>query len=305
MSVDRCELDAWCQSPGLCATLACLWEATAAKPGNVHRGADFEDVSYADFVTSAAVIGPVVDRIEQQGVGRTIRLATVATRSAVASNTNLGMLLLIVPLAAVPTTQRLSDGIDAVLAGLTAADTAEVYEAIRLAQPGGLGEVDEADVAQSEPPSIPLVEAMRMAAERDSIARQYVNRFDQVFQSADRIERWLQQGEALGESIVSAYVELLAELPDTLIARKCGVGLARETSQRAAVVMAAWDTGVDGYRRALADFDFWLRSDRHRRNPGTTADLIAGGLFVLLREGRIDWPTAFYSVHQPSSETAS
>ena len=40
--------------------------------------------------------------------------------------------------------------------------------------------------------------------------------------------------------------------------------------------------------RALADFDFWLRSDGHRRNPGTTADLIAAALFAGLRDGWID-----------------
>ena len=41
---------------GVQATLACLWEATAPKPGNVYRGADFDDLTYADFITSAAVI---------------------------------------------------------------------------------------------------------------------------------------------------------------------------------------------------------------------------------------------------------
>ena len=30
---------------------------------------------------------------------------------------------------------------------------------------------------------------------------------------------------------------------------------------------------------------FGSASDGHRRNPGTTADLVAAGLFVLLREG--------------------
>ena len=39
---------------GLCAQLACVLEATARKPGNVHRFADFDDVSYLDFVTAAA-----------------------------------------------------------------------------------------------------------------------------------------------------------------------------------------------------------------------------------------------------------
>jgi triphosphoribosyl-dephospho-CoA synthase len=42
---------------------------------------------------------------------------------------------------------------------------------------------------------------------------------------------------------------------------------------------------MEAYERALTELDFWLRSDGHRRNPGTTADLIAAGLFVGLREG--------------------
>ena len=40
-------------SLGLCAQLACIWEATARKPGNVHRFRDFADVGYLDFLVSA------------------------------------------------------------------------------------------------------------------------------------------------------------------------------------------------------------------------------------------------------------
>jgi putative flippase GtrA len=43
-------------STGVCAALACIYEVSAHKPGNVHRGADFEDLSYVDFVASAAAI---------------------------------------------------------------------------------------------------------------------------------------------------------------------------------------------------------------------------------------------------------
>jgi triphosphoribosyl-dephospho-CoA synthase len=52
-------------------------------------------------------------------------------------------------------------------------------------------------------------------------------------------------------------------------------------------VLDAGMPGDESYERGLEDFDFWLRSDGHRRNPGTTADLIAAALFVLLREGRV------------------
>ena len=63
--------------------------------------------------------------------------------------------------------------------------------------------------------------------------------------------------------------------------------MAREVSGAAASVLDAAASGDDVYQAVLADFDFWLRSDGHRRNPGTTADLIAAALFVLLRERQI------------------
>ena len=43
------------------ATLAVIYEVTVPKPGNVHRGADFEDVTYVDFIQSAVVIGPILE----------------------------------------------------------------------------------------------------------------------------------------------------------------------------------------------------------------------------------------------------
>ena len=50
-------------SIGAAATLACLYEATARKPGNVYPGADFDETTtYAAFVTSAVVIGPIIEK---------------------------------------------------------------------------------------------------------------------------------------------------------------------------------------------------------------------------------------------------
>src|SRR5262245_49313500 len=85
----------------LCAQLACLWEATARKAGNVHRFADFKDVSYLEFLASAAAIAPVLGNASQLGVGRTILECVRTTRRVTATNTNLGIILLLAPLAAV------------------------------------------------------------------------------------------------------------------------------------------------------------------------------------------------------------
>src|SRR5437868_8770036 len=95
-------------SIGQCATLACLLEATAPKVGNVHRGADFEDLTFSDFVVSAVAIGPVMEKVASTGVGRAVRETVAATRALVSTNTNLGMALLFAPLAAVPRGERLT-----------------------------------------------------------------------------------------------------------------------------------------------------------------------------------------------------
>ncbi len=278
-------------SIGAAATLACLYEATARKPGNVHPDATSDDAtSYGQFATSAVVVGPILEQALVAGVGKTILDAVRATRDAVGTNTNLGTLLLLAPLAAVPREKSLPDGIREVLERLADVDTRLVYDAIRLSGAGGLGRVEEADVHADAPPDFGLVEAMRLAAHRDLVARQYTNGFADVFDGmAAWIAEGLSRGWALSGAIVHSHVRQIALWGDSLIERKCGVQIARESSRRAAAVLESGRPGEAAYERALAEFDGWLRADGHRRNPGTTADFTAAGLFVLLRDGRLNW----------------
>src|ERR1700722_11754922 len=91
-----------------CVSLACLFEATAPKPGNVHRGADFDDLNYPALVTSGIVIAPILARTQDRTLGEIIFSAVQATRAAVETNSNLGMILLLAPLAAVPRGENLA-----------------------------------------------------------------------------------------------------------------------------------------------------------------------------------------------------
>lgn len=271
-------------SIGQCATLACLLEVSASKPGNVHRGADFEDVTFGDFAVSAVAIAPALERAVDRPLGATILEAVEATRQVVSTNTNLGTVLLLAPLAKVPRHAALDAGVNEVLASCGPDDARDVYAAIRLAVPGGLGTVDRYDVAG--PPPSDLLAAMRAGAARDLVARQYAEGFRQVLGLA---VPWLREevasGLPLADAIIHVQMRLMAEYRDSLIARKCGSNVAHEASGRAAQVLESGPAGSDDYCRALADFDFWLRSDGHRRNPGTTADLIAAALFAGLRDG--------------------
>ena len=90
--------------------------------------------------------------------------------------------------------------------------------------------------------------------------------------------------------ILETFVDLMASRPDSLIIRKCGRELSEEASHRASLVMErGCCTNPEG-RAALREFDTWLRSDGHRLNPGSSADLMAASLFVALREHPVQFP---------------
>src|SRR5262245_64074984 len=124
------------------AQAACLIEATAPKPGNVTPARSFPDTTYEDFLLSAAAIGPPFLRAAEVGVGATVLQAVQATRRLVRVNTNLGILLLLVPLAraASGAIGSLRERLSRVLGALTLEDARDAYAAIRLVAPGGLGD---------------------------------------------------------------------------------------------------------------------------------------------------------------------
>jgi triphosphoribosyl-dephospho-CoA synthase len=223
----------------------------------------------------------VLDRVSELGVGPTVLEAVKATRRLVKTNSNLGIVLLLAPLAAAPSDRTIRDGIGKVLDRLTVADSRAVFEAIRLANPSGLGESPQEDVRGE--PTMPLREVMALAADRDLIARQYANGFREVFEIG---LPELMSGP-LEEAIIRCQLRLMSACIDSHIARKCGVIVAEEVRRRAADVVAH---GGD----AVAKFDAWLRADGHRRNPGSSADLVAACLFVALREKLIPTPIEFY-----------
>ncbi len=276
-------------SPGQVAQWACVAEVTAPKAGNVHPGSPFEDVSWRDFVTSAMLTRPILDDVANRGIGRTVLDCVMATRQAVGTNTNLGLILLLVPLCAAAEDQSLGEGINRVLGTLTEEDAQAVYEAIRLAVPGGLGGVEKADVHQWT--SVGLIEAMRLAADHDAVARQYANGFEDVLHTiAPRVVELTRRGRGLDQAIVRVHLEQMVREPDGLIRRKCGDDVADQSSRRAAAVVDAnWPDTAEA-TRLFDDLDHWLRANGHVRNPGTSADMVAAGLFVAMYEGDIMSP---------------
>lgn len=268
---------------GWCAAVAAVLEATAAKPGNVHPGASFADLSHADLVAAAVAIAPAIERAAGARLGRTILEAVSAARAAAATNANLGIVLVVAPLAAVPDGEPLdAAAVDRVLARLDAADAADVYAAIAVARPGGMGRVDRDDVAGPAP--VDLRAAMRAAAARDQIARLWAEGFGPLFSGpvAD-LQAALAAGMPMLDAIVDCHLRQLARESDSLISRKHGSATAAAVSADAAAILRR---GAAERPAAIAAFDAALRSPR-RLNPGTTADIVAAALYILMWTGRL------------------
>lgn len=269
--------------------LACLLEVSAPKPGNVSPEHHFHDTRYEDFLASAVAIGPALAGAGEHPLGTTIRLAVDATLRWTKSNTNLGIVLLLAPLARAALSQgnSLRDRLGRVLDQTTVADAAEVYAAIRRARPGGLGESKTEDVAAA--PTVTLREAMALAAERDAVAREYVTNFALTFETGvPALLAARKAGLTWSDAVVEAYLTLMDTAADTHIARKLGLTEAAKVSSRVRVVRAAGGTRSAAGRKALAALDAELRDPRNRRNPGTTADLTCAALFVVILEGGWD-----------------
>jgi triphosphoribosyl-dephospho-CoA synthase len=267
------------------AQLACVLEVSAEKPGNITPSHDFHDTTYEDMLRSAIAVGPGLASAGERGVGDTVLAVVQASRRAAPANTNLGIALLLAPLArAALSGGPLRERLAATLGALDLADARAAYAAIRLAGAGGLDEPVEHDV-RSEP-AVGLREAMASAAARDSIAAEYVSDFALTFETGlPALVAALGDGLGEREAIVELHLTLLGAAPDTLIARKRGAEAAAHVSAQARDVLKAGGVRTEAGRQAVLSFDASLREPGNALNPGTTADLVTATLFVALLEG--------------------
>jgi triphosphoribosyl-dephospho-CoA synthase len=281
------------------AQLACLLEVSAPKPGNVSPGLHFADTRYEHFLGSAAAIGLPLSGAGARPLGATVLLAAEATSEWTRSNTNLGIILLLAPLARAalldgPAEQLARDAVvehgvlrtalREVLDATTVEDARSVYTAIRRAAPGGLGRAATQDVAHE--PTITLLETMRLAEHRDDVAREYVTGFETTFEcGAPALLSARKEGFSWDDAIVETFLTLLAIAPDTHIVRRAGIAIASDVSRQARAVLALGGVRSVAGRRAISALDAGLRATRNAANPGTTADLTAASIFVVLLGG--------------------
>jgi len=295
-------------------------ELDAPKPGNVHKFKSGHDMDWQQFEASAKAIAPILVRMDIP-FGQRVLQAVQATQAVAGCNTNLGIILLAAPLAAAalaygrcpnpqghdaldPISSIKSKGVlgsprsglwgesprsgpslrkrvVSVLNTFTADDAQAVFQAIALASPGGLGERTDHDVRQ--PAAISLIKAMTIAAPDDTIARQYVSGFADIFGLGVRRARWAKRRwpDCTWAPALGIYLGFLSKIPDSHIARKYGIEVSREILRVGRHLNNALEH-TDNIASLLPDL---LSADEDLKtqkiNPGTSADMTVGSLLAV------------------------
>ncbi len=261
--------------------LACRLDVETAKPGNVSVASAGHGMQAAQFIDSAEAAAPALFARGAR-VGTRILDAVTRTRQIAGCNTNLGIVLLVAPLAAALERTATLDAahwqaaVEQVLSTLDVDDARAAYRAIALANPGGLGDAPEQSV--HAPPTVDLRAAMSLAAERDSIARQYANGFADIFGAGlDALAG--SDGTTPAALTLDVFLTFLGTWPDSHILRKHGAALAqsvtREARERHAQARFAEPAAH------AAQLDAWdARLKAQGVNPGTSADLTVAALFA-------------------------
>ncbi len=285
------------------------------KPGNVHRTADLKEMTFEHFIASSIAIGPVLLDVAEKGfmAGKgDIKTVDIGVGGAIKSaientmkwqrdgNTNLGIVLLSIPLAAAAGITLAKEGkiemkklrinLSNVLKSTTPEDALNVYDAILIANPKGLGRVDELDVKSEaskkriKEERISLYEIMNISSGWDNISGEWVTDMQITFEFGHPLVKKLYgKSKSMNTTTVQSFLEILSKYPDTFVRRIHGKKIAEKVSERARVIVKKGGMLTSAGRVLITKFDEELR--KKGINPGTTADLTASSLMLAILDG--------------------
>lgn len=267
-----------------CAQLAMLLEVSATpKPGNVDRDHDFDDTKYEHFLASAIGAGPIFERaaIAQKDIGSFIRESVEeSVRWQSGGNTHFGAFLLLVPLVMAAGNDDVKS-VTNVVQDTSVEDAVELYKAfrcidVRVSSIKELSIDDPNSINELRRMGLTLYDIMNISAKYDAIAHEWISCFQRTFRGSSILEERLRE-MSMNDAIIFTYLTLLSERPDTLVQSKFGVEKAIKVSEKASQLIEKWDLDT------IRDFDEELI--RERVNPGSTADMVIGSLFIVLLGG--------------------
>lgn len=273
------------RSPAQNGQLALLLEvAGTPKPGNVDRHHEYDDLRFEQFLAGAVgAIDGLRAAADGDSIGAAFELAVDGMSDQSGGNTQFGALLVLVPLVRAASNTRLTPaGVAQTVESTTVEDAVSFYRAfeyVDVAVDDPPSELDALDVRRAagaaealREQEVTLYDVMELSADRDGVAAEWVSRFKRSFEAAG----WLLEDDGpIYRRTSRAFLRLLAQGPDTFVATRNGNSVAREATRRAQAVL-------DGEEDADALAEEFIARDI---NPGTTADVTAGALFIALEQG--------------------
>jgi triphosphoribosyl-dephospho-CoA synthase len=299
---------------GNCASIAALLEVSAyPKPGNVHRLSNYEATTYEHFLAGSVSLGRVMGKLAEKtfltndlskiGLGDSILEAVEEMfKWQKGGNIHLGVVLLFAPISAAAGTtlengiipvEKLRENTKKVISASLPIDSAKIYTAIDKAMSfKTLGRVEELDVKKQSSidqilgSNVTPLEIFERCMERDSICSEWVTGFNVVFtEGYPNLRSEINKGRKINEATLNTFLQILKDHPDSLIRRKEGIETAIFVSEQATQNIKAGGASTEEGMMMLWSFDQELKKMNGQLNPGTTADLTAASLFVLLLTG--------------------
>jgi triphosphoribosyl-dephospho-CoA synthase len=258
---------------------------------------------FEDFLISGIVIGDTIIEasthakeinhsisFKESNLGKYILQAVKETDNWVANNTNLGIIMLITPIAM---SAAISNNLDELRENInnfvyfsTVIDAIALYEAISIAEAGGMGEQSEADVTSSEASqeliekNLNIYDVLNISSSWDSLAKELTTKMPVTFDIGFPTYSKFKNEYSINLATVITFLTILSQVPDTLISRKYGDDKANEVSSLAMDVLGFKDMNDDmiEFKKKLIEFDDYMFENK--LNPGTTADLTASSIMV-------------------------
>ncbi len=262
------------------------------KPGNVHRTRDYDDMKFEDFIISGIVIGDSIRRaatdvdVENPRLGKYILEGVSETDKWVGENTNLGILMMITPIAAAASISsdfdEIRNNVVVLMKNTNVDDACDLYDAINIAAAGGMGEEEEYDVTSDSAKdelrknNQTMWDVLKISAPRDILGREMTSDMPISFELGYPTYHELKKEKSLNEACVLTFLTILSQVPDTLITRKYGEEEALKVSMMTRDLLKMKND--DDFHERLKEFDDYLYENK--LNPGTTADLTATAIFI-------------------------
>jgi triphosphoribosyl-dephospho-CoA synthase len=267
------------------AQLALLLEVSGTpKPGNVDREREYDDLKFEHFLAGAVgALDGLAMAADGEPIGHAFERAVAGMSQQQGGNTQFGALLLATPLVAAAGRGQLTrQGAEQVVEETTVEDAVNFYQAFEHVDvavddpPEGMEPLDVRRGSAAEPVirerELTLADVMEKSTDVDGIAAEWTDGLPRTFEAAHGLK---ESDGAVTNRASALFLALLASEVDTFVVTQHDTETALEVRDRAQAVLAGEENPYD-----LAE-EFVERDI----NPGTTADIVAGALFIALERG--------------------